>query len=147
MVILQSAGGGGYGDPLEREPEALAQDVADGVVSAESAGTLYRKASGGLTLTVAESDADAYVPSGPSCKRIIRLHPADATACGLAAGNRVELLGEDGAPLRGWLVCDETVPAGSVPLDRKGLLTVGVNQGEQIQIRPLNAPLVGHREG
>lgn len=145
-VILQSAGGGGYGDPPARDPEVLAQDVADGVVSAESAETLYREASGERTLTVTESDVDAYVPSGPSRKRIIRLHPADATARGFAAGDRIELLGLDGAPLRGWLICDETIPAGSVPLDRMGLLTVGVNQGEEIQIRPLNAPLVEHRE-
>jgi N-methylhydantoinase B len=31
--MLQSAGGGGYGDPGQRDPEALAQDVAEGYVS------------------------------------------------------------------------------------------------------------------
>ena len=33
VVVLQSAGGGGYGDPLEREPEAVRDDVAEGYVS------------------------------------------------------------------------------------------------------------------
>jgi N-methylhydantoinase B len=32
-----SAGGGGFGDPLEREPEAVRDDVADGYVSIERA--------------------------------------------------------------------------------------------------------------
>jgi N-methylhydantoinase B len=34
-------GGGGYGDPLEREPEAVAKDVATGAVSAEAAEVVY----------------------------------------------------------------------------------------------------------
>jgi N-methylhydantoinase B len=35
VVTFLTAGGGGYGDPQERAPEAVARDVADGVVSAE----------------------------------------------------------------------------------------------------------------
>jgi N-methylhydantoinase B len=36
-VLMDAAGGGGYGDPLDREPERVAQDVADGYISLESA--------------------------------------------------------------------------------------------------------------
>ena len=32
VVVMDAAGGGGYGDPLTRNPEAVAADVADGVV-------------------------------------------------------------------------------------------------------------------
>ena len=32
-----SAGGGGYGDPLERDPDAVKEDVIDGYVSIERA--------------------------------------------------------------------------------------------------------------
>ncbi|HTP90661.1 MAG TPA: hydantoinase B/oxoprolinase family protein, partial [Xanthobacteraceae bacterium] len=35
--LLQSAGGGGYGDPKKRDPAALARDIAEGYVSAASA--------------------------------------------------------------------------------------------------------------
>jgi N-methylhydantoinase B len=35
--LLQSAGGGGYGDPRRRDPAALARDLAEGYVSAEGA--------------------------------------------------------------------------------------------------------------
>jgi N-methylhydantoinase B len=31
--LLQSAGGGGYGDPNKRDPAALAHDVIEGYVS------------------------------------------------------------------------------------------------------------------
>jgi len=34
-------GGGGYGDPLERDPEAVARDTAAGAVSAEAAEAVY----------------------------------------------------------------------------------------------------------
>ncbi len=37
VVVMDAAGGGGYGDPLERELEIVEQDVTDGYVSIESA--------------------------------------------------------------------------------------------------------------
>ena len=37
VVIMDAAGGGGYGDPLERDPELVEKDAADGYVSIESA--------------------------------------------------------------------------------------------------------------
>ena len=35
--LLQSAGGGGYGEPRRRGPAALARDIAEGYVTAEAA--------------------------------------------------------------------------------------------------------------
>jgi 5-oxoprolinase (ATP-hydrolysing)/N-methylhydantoinase A len=42
QVELVLAGGSGYGDPLDRPVEAVAEDVADGYVSAEAARLEYR---------------------------------------------------------------------------------------------------------
>jgi len=42
MVSLRLPGAGGYGDPLERDPELLLQDVRDGKVTLESAREDYR---------------------------------------------------------------------------------------------------------
>jgi N-methylhydantoinase B len=39
--LLQSAGGGGYGDPKQRDRAALKRDIAEGYVSAASAGRDY----------------------------------------------------------------------------------------------------------
>jgi N-methylhydantoinase B len=41
--LLQSAGGGGYGDPQKRDAAALARDIAEGYVSAASAENDYGK--------------------------------------------------------------------------------------------------------
>jgi len=40
-VRLTAPGGGGYGDPAKRDPEAIAEDVAEGYVSAGAAAKLY----------------------------------------------------------------------------------------------------------
>ncbi|MFQ5652635.1 MAG: hydantoinase B/oxoprolinase family protein, partial [bacterium] len=37
VVTMDAAGGGGYGDPKKRDPEAVQRDVKDGKVSVESA--------------------------------------------------------------------------------------------------------------
>ncbi len=42
VLIWQSPGGAGYGDPLERDLEAVARDVRQGLVSPEAARRLYR---------------------------------------------------------------------------------------------------------
>ncbi len=41
VVIMDAAGGGGYGDPLEREMELVESDVIEGYVSIESSGEDY----------------------------------------------------------------------------------------------------------
>jgi len=37
VVVMDAAGGGGYGDPLERDTELVESDVMDGYVSLERA--------------------------------------------------------------------------------------------------------------
>jgi N-methylhydantoinase B/oxoprolinase/acetone carboxylase alpha subunit len=41
VFVLARGCGGGYGDVLEREPDAVLRDLEDGVVSEESAGAVY----------------------------------------------------------------------------------------------------------
>lgn len=41
--LLECAGGGGYGDPMRRDPVALAEDMAEGRVTAEAADSIYSK--------------------------------------------------------------------------------------------------------
>jgi N-methylhydantoinase B/oxoprolinase/acetone carboxylase alpha subunit len=40
-VLMSLPGGGGYGDPLERDPQAVAEDVTQGLVSEAAARTEY----------------------------------------------------------------------------------------------------------
>jgi N-methylhydantoinase B len=40
-LVMQSPGGGGFGDPLDRDPDLVARDVRDGVVSDAAALAIY----------------------------------------------------------------------------------------------------------
>jgi len=53
ILEIYSAGGGGYGDPFERHPEAVARDVANGYVSSERAKTDY-----GVVIDPVSGDVD-----------------------------------------------------------------------------------------
>ena len=55
LVRIDTTGGGGWGDPLDREPDLVALDVAQGKVSAESARGDY----GVLLVDDGTVDADA----------------------------------------------------------------------------------------
>ena len=164
-VILQSAGGGGYGDPLGRDVEAIQRDILDGLITADSARDIYGVvldrdgvvdtaatdthravlSARRHTLTVTENDAGAYVPSGPSKKRIIRLNPADAAKAGLTSDDKIELLFGNSAPLRGWLALEGSVPVGTAPIDENGRRTLGAKQSDAVQFRLLNPPIVTHQ--
>lgn len=50
-----SAGGGGFGDPLERDPAEVCEDVIDGYVSVERAGLDY-----GVVIEVGDPELDEY---------------------------------------------------------------------------------------
>jgi N-methylhydantoinase B/oxoprolinase/acetone carboxylase alpha subunit len=40
-LTILAAGGGGWGDPRERDPDAVSADVLDGYVTAEAAQAVY----------------------------------------------------------------------------------------------------------
>jgi N-methylhydantoinase B len=65
FIRLELPGGGGFGDPATRDPDQVASDVADGLISAEAAlrdyrvalaadGTVDRAATARLRLEAAE---------------------------------------------------------------------------------------------
>ena len=41
IVTIETSGGGGFGDPRKRDPQRLAKDLADGMVSPQQAASLY----------------------------------------------------------------------------------------------------------
>ena len=159
-VVLQSAGGGGYGDPLEREPARVLDDVVEGYVSREMADALYgvvldgdvvnqpataarregiRSSRVHLVLVHAEETA-AYEAVGRGRKRIARLNPRDAAALGLDHDQMLEILADGGAPLRCWARLDATVAADSLPLDPGGLRILRARTGSRVHVRPLHRP-------
>jgi N-methylhydantoinase B len=155
LLVMQAAGGGGYGDPLERALDAVANDVRDGYVSRARARATYgvvlsddgapdteRTAEQRNTLrnsrpsaTVVETDASLYAGIRGR-HRIQPLAPVWGEVLGRVDGDLVELVSpSDGAPLRAWLRFDDSLPEDILPLDRHGMALLGTSSGERVFVR------------
>jgi N-methylhydantoinase B len=155
-VVLRAAGGGGYGDPLQRDPDRVAHDVREGYVSATAARALYgvaldenTEANEGATralrdklraarfklAAVAASDSETFEAGAVSRRRIVRLHPKDAEVCGTKDDDVVELDARHAAPIRAWLRIDPATNRGTIPIDERGLAILKAAHGEPIEVR------------
>jgi N-methylhydantoinase B len=159
VVILQSAGGGGYGDPLERDPLKVLEDVEEGYVSEQAAAELYgvaladdavdeqataaRRAQMKAArhhLQVVEAEQPCYEKVGRGIKRTVALSAQDAEAIGAEEDQMVEVLMPGGAPLRGWARIHGRGTAGVLPLDERGREILKARSGDTVQVRPLHVP-------
>jgi N-methylhydantoinase B len=156
IVTIRSAGGGGYGDPLERNPNRVADDVLEGYVSKDAASQLYgvildergeadlaatRRQRGKLRnaryYLMAVPCFDSFQPGRVSRRRIITLHPSDAGAAGIADGELVEMDAHLSVSLRGWVKLDSSVEQGTLPIDDRGLAILKIKSGDRIELRRL----------
>jgi N-methylhydantoinase B len=161
IVVMQSAGGGGFGDPLARDPEKVRRDVLAGSVSPERAQEGY-----GVVLTSSSEidaaatraqrsalagrrrhwpvDADereAY-EGGRGKHRILKLAPAVARELGVATDDLVEMRGRHPAPLRAWVKVEPAAPDGRVALDALARRILGVEPDDAVEIRRLAMPTI-----
>jgi len=154
VVVIRSAGGGGYGDPLLRPPAAVQEDVEEGYVSLQAARDLYgvqldakgvvdpvttealrrRLHQARFTLATVLVD-DSYEAGAVSRRRICRLHPNDATRAGLQVDDLVEIDARQAAPLRAWLRIDPSITAGTLPIDQVGLTILKILPGQSLEVR------------
>ena len=56
VVYMRMAAGGGYGNPLERDPQLVLEDVLDGIVSEQAAQKVY-----GVALDESKKAVDALL--------------------------------------------------------------------------------------
>jgi N-methylhydantoinase B len=119
IVRYETAGGGGYGDPLLRDPDRVAGDVrlgyltphmADiryGVVlgpdgAVDGAATARRRAdlrAARVTVTLAAAPGDEF----EGTRRLLRLSGDLAARLGVAPGDLVEVVAGTGPLVRGWV--------------------------------------------
>ena len=162
VVIMESAGGGGYGDPLRRDPEAARADVLAGLVSEEraregygvvldaagevdgeaTARTREAAARSRFRLAVRADETDPYT-GVRGRRRTVRLAPANAERLGVANDDLVELLGAHPAPLRAWVRVEEAEESGggaTFGLDEFGRRVLGVDEGDEVVLRRIAQP-------
>ena len=154
VVIEETAGGGGYGNPLERDAAAVARDVAYGYVSPAAAAERY-----GVVMRDAEVDEAATTamrsrlaalavrvrlhgvidPEFDGARRMVAVNPGTAKALGAAEGAMVELPTPDGPSLRAWVRIDEALSAGAFSIGASALAILGLDAGGETELRPLRA--------
>ena len=151
-VVLRSAGGGGWGDPLARAPEAVLADVGLGYIAAEDARDVYgvvltdgaidleataaareRIRKGRVYLTVRLNGEDAYGGS----RRLCPVSPETAGEGGFSEGMLVEYVPARGAPLRAWVKIAPGQATGETPLGPVGAGILNLREGERIWLRPI----------
>ncbi len=149
LVIMETSGGGGYGDPLERDPARVARDVAEGIVSRAVAAAVYGVIWSGETvdeaatrerrraLDAARVHVEVHATDGVDETRVsgIVLPRALAERLGADVGAVLELVDPHGAPLRLWVsaIEDDGQPlVSATTLDMLGLAI-----GTSVEVRVL----------
>lgn len=158
-VVMESAGGGGYGDPLTRDPAKVHADVEAGYVSRERArdryGVLFatdgsvddgatadqrrRLAAARTFVTIADESGDQF-EGWRGRHRVLRIASELARRLALATGDLIELKGTNPAPLRAWIRVDSARTGDAVPLDAFGRRVLGVAPGASVLLRKLEMP-------
>ncbi|TMQ24510.1 MAG: hydantoinase B/oxoprolinase family protein [Candidatus Rokuibacteriota bacterium] len=153
VLMMESSGGGGFGDPLDRDPTLVAADVAEGYVTAAAAEAAY-----GVVLRGGGPDPDATRPLREALRRrrsrvrltaapdldgprgrAIRLDAATASALGVGAGAVVELVNPRGAPLRAWVTDVMTGEDRRAEIAPVALGMLGVAAGAEVDVRAVHS--------
>jgi N-methylhydantoinase B len=158
VLVMHSRGGSGWGDPLEREPERVLDDVEAGYVSrtqAKSAygvvierGSIDQAATTALraalrnsreTISVLGVPNDEYDDVG---RRICRVPQKLASSLGVKNGDLVEYVPRRLGPhMKAWVVVDRSLSGSQSPLGPKARSVMRARGGSKIVLRPLEPPI------
>jgi N-methylhydantoinase B len=153
VLLMESSGGGGFGEALDREPTLVVADVAEGYVTPVAAETIY-----GVVLSDGALDAAATTARRARLRasrhrvrlsavtgiesargRTIRLDETTARALGVGLGGVIELVNSRGAPLRAWI-------AGLLPGDGRraeiapvALRMLALGDGGEVEVRAVHS--------
>ena len=155
VVREETAGGGGYGDPLTRDPDDVARDVAQGYLTADQAMVRYGVALGDdgdpdmlATLAIRTDLKNArqmvsLVASnedhmdGP--RRRFILSRGLAGRLDVDEGALIELRGPAAVPLRGWVHISDAAADDNLALGPDALRLIAASPGDRIEARPVQS--------
>jgi N-methylhydantoinase B len=154
---MESSGGGGFGDPLERDPARVAADVGEGYVTPLAAETIYGVVlRGGAPDDVATAARRAELRATRVRIRVfagvgldggrgrqVRLSSGAAGRLGAALDAVVELVNPRGAPLRAWVASLTACPAAAggaaaAELAPLALRMLAVADGDEVEVRAVH---------
>jgi N-methylhydantoinase B len=148
VVREETAGGGGYGDPLKRTPELVIADVSEGYLTVGEAAHRYgvimkgdsvdaaateakRTELSQIRITVAVELSNEEMTDGP--RRQFLVPKALATSLNVADGDLIEIVTGRGSPLRAWALLGEG--GENIVVSASSLDILGVTPGDQVGVR------------
>jgi N-methylhydantoinase B len=156
VLMMESSGGGGFGDPLERDPSLVIADLAEGYVTPAAAESIY-----GVVMMRGVVDTKATVarraqlraarhhvrlravPDGDEAPgRAVRIDEATARALGLVTGGVIELVNPRGAPLRAWVVGFLPGPGRRAEVAAAALRMLALTEGAEVEIRAIHSGIL-----
>ncbi|CAN0135270.1 unnamed protein product [Discosporangium mesarthrocarpum] len=148
IVREETAGGGGYGDPLKRDPDLVQADVAEGYLTVAEAAQRYGVVLDGDTVDAAATEAkraelsqvkvsvavelsNEEMTDGP--RRQFLVPKSLATSLKVADGDLIEVVTGRGSPLRAWA----RLGAGgdNLVVSASSMDILGVTPGDQVGVR------------
>ena len=153
VFVMETSGGGGFGDPFQRDIESILADVRAGYVTEDGAredyavvvcdGVLDEEATRvnrqaarakrrALTLVLADEDA------GRDSRRRCFMNRKTLAGRNLEQGGLVELRGKWGVPLRAWMEEDEGLPDNAVGLGADGIAILDAEEGDGVYLSPVS---------
>jgi N-methylhydantoinase B len=150
VVIERTAGGGGYGDPVERDAQAVVRDVCFGYVSTMAAESAY-----GITLRDGNEDAEATkalrvrlraqrvelrailldAEERAGSRLTLRIAPSAAQQLGVNDGDLVEVARDNGPSLLGWARIAADVPEGICALANSAATLLKLAHDDRVAVR------------
>jgi N-methylhydantoinase B len=155
VVISESSGGGGFGDPLDREIALLESDIRQGYVTKDNAehvfgavlanGAIDRAATAANRKSLKERRTRLRVVQSNELRtveglRVCAIGPRNARSLELTTGDVVELVKGNGAPLRCWATVNDHIADGVVAVATDSIGLAGIMGGDMVVLRPLKAP-------
>jgi N-methylhydantoinase B len=154
---MESSGGGGFGEPLERDPALVAQDVAEGYVTREAAtatygvvwtgGAIDPPATAARRATLLAARARVQVRGAGDLQdggeRAIRIDQQTAEALGVGVGAIVELVNAQGAPLRAWVTAVLPGNGHRAEVATPALRILGASEGSEVEVRAVHSGVLG----
>ena len=150
IVQFEKWGAGGYGDPLERDSEAVLEDLREGYISGESAHDTYgvviadgvvdapateerrrRLAAERVFVSVVPEDEDSFDEG----TRLWEIGPALAERLQANDGHVLECISAGRAPLRGRARINARVLPDQTPIGPVGRKVLGAREWDRVWLR------------
>jgi N-methylhydantoinase B len=152
LLLMESSGGGGFGDPLERDPALVVADVAEGYVTRDAAEATYglvwsgETVDAGATARRRESQRTARprvrvkaADFAAGVGRGIRIDAETARRLGVTEGAVVELVNPRGAPLRAWVASVTPGNGQCAEIAADALRMLAITEGALLEIRAVHS--------